>query len=243
MHFDGIKANNRIQIECEHENPIYRNLKGIVLEVGHNSLILVTDFGELLEIAEDKVLSVSQITFPKVVSESLMKMKSYYTEIYELEFKLKALREQEQEFRNDLFDANFLSKFNIYGAKNRLDNSIDPSLLTFYRDPLSYRIFFKANPNEQIEIHILVSNQFEYHNLDLHDTEKIIRIHAPNIKELLEKCFPFASKPEELEKTVVHDGDNLYSVRTSYQLNLDVTQDNFLELRNKLVKGLKKLCK
>lgn len=243
MQFNGIKTNNRIQIECENDNPIYRNLKGIVVEVSEKSLIMVTDFGELLEVFEDKVLSVTPITFPKVVSDALMKIKGYYTEIYELEYKLKELREQEEMHKEELFDANFLSKFNVRGAKNRLDKSIDSSLLTFYQDPLTFEISFDSNPNEQILLNILVSNQFEYHNLDIHDTDKIIRVHAPNVKELLEKSFPFASKPQELEKSVVHEGESLYSVRTSYRMNVDVTQDNFLDLRNNLIKGLKRLRK
>ena len=243
MQFNGIKSNNRIQLECEHDNPIYRNVKGIVVEVGEKSLILVTDFGELMEVFEDKVLSITPITFPKVVSDSLMKIKNYYTEIYELEFKLKSLREQEGVHKEELFDANFLSKFNVRGAKNRLDKSIDHSLLQFSKEPLSYRISFDSNPNEQIELYVMVSNQFEYHNLDMHDTDKIIRVHAPSVKELLEKSFPFASKPRELEKNVFHEGENNYSVRTSYRMTIDVNQDNFLEIRNKLVNGLKRLRK
>lgn len=243
MQFNGIKSNNRIQLECEHDNPIYRNIKGIVVEANEKSLILVTDFGELLEVFEDKVLSVTPITFPKVVSDSLMKIKQYYTEIYELEYKLKQLREQEEGFKEELYDSNFLAKFNVRGAKNRLDRSIDTSLLHFYQDPLTYRISFDSNPNEQIELLLQVSNQFEYHNLDLHDTDKIIRVHAPNVKELLEKSFPFASKPLELEQNVVHEGESLYSVRTSYRLTIDVTQENFLEMRNSLIKGLKRLRK
>lgn len=243
MQFNGIKPNNRIQLECEHEDPIYRNVRGIVVEVGEKSLILVTDYGDLIEIFEDKVLSVTPITFPKVVSDSLVKIKSYYTDIYDLEFKIKVLKEEEERYKEELFDANFLSKFNVRGAKNRLDKSIEPSLLTFLQEPLSYRIFFDSNPNEQIELHVWVANQFEYHNLDMHDTDKIIRVHAPNIKELLEKSFPFCSKPQELDKQVVHEGEAIYSVRTSYRLNLDITQDNFLEMRDLLINGIKKLSK
>lgn len=241
MEFQELKSNNRVQMECEHENPIYRNVKGIVVEVGERSVILATDFGELLEVYEDRILSITQITFPKVVSDSLMKIKGYYTEVYELEYKLKKLREQEAQQKEELYDANFLSKFNVRGAKNRLDNSIDPKLLSFTKDNVSHRITFKSNPNEQIELHILIANQIDYPNLDVHDTEKIIRVHAPNAKELLDKCFPFATKALELEKSVVHEEESLYSVRTSYQMNIDVSQDTFLNMRERLVKGLLKL--
>lgn len=243
MEFKDVRANNRIQIECEHENPIYRSVKGIVLEVGQKSLILVTDFGELMEIYEDQILSITQINFPKIVSEALVKIKAYYTEIYELEMKLGELQKEEKAYKEALYDANFLSKFNIKGAKNRLDNSIPQHLLFFKMDMLSYEISFQSNPNNQIEIHVLVSNRFEYPNLDMKDKDKIIRIHAPDARELLKKCFPFASLPKEIEKNVLHEGGSNYSVRTSYCMNVDVDEESFLNVRDQIIKGLEKLRK
>lgn len=244
MDFKDIKPNNRLQIECENEDAVYRNIKGIVLAVGDKSAILVTDFGEQVEIFEENMLSITQINFPKVVSDALVDLKAYFTEKYELEYRLKELQKKEDGLKHELYDANFLSRFNINGAKNRLDKSIDPSLLYFQKDVLSFRIYFESNPNSQIEIKCLVANQFEYYNLDeIGDVEKIIRVHAPNVKDLLEKCFPFASKPVELEKKVVHEQDSLYSVRSLYQMNADVTQENFLSMRAEIIKGLNRLRK
>jgi len=245
MFFQEIKPNNRLQIECESEEAVYRNIRGIVLAISDKSIIMVTDFGELMEIDEDKILSITQIQFPKIVSDSLMNLKNYYNEIYELEHRLKEMRKNEELLKSELFDANFLARFNINGAKNRLDNSIDHSLLHFKQDNLSYQISFQSNPNNQIELNIVVANHFEYYNLldEVGDVEKIIRIHAPNVKELLEKCFPFASKAEELEKRVMHEGESMYSVRTSYRLTIEMDQDNFLEMRQKLINGLNRLRK
>lgn len=241
MQFDGIKPNNRIQIECEHDDPTYRNIRGIVVEVSDSSLILVSDFGELLQILEQDVLSIQTVVFPKIVSDNLIKIKNYFTEIYELEFKLKKLKEEEIKFREDLFDANFLAKFNVRGAKNRLEKSIPLELLNFSNDSLEFKIKLDSNPNDEITIDILVSNQFDYPNLNLNDSEKIIRNHAPDKKEVIQKAFPFTTRIEEVEHDVVHEEDTLYSVRTRYRLKFDITQDGFLERRQQLTNGLTKL--
>lgn len=242
MEFREIRPNNRLQLELESDSPSLRNLRGIVLATGDTSIILVTDYGELVEVFEDKVLSITTINMPKLVSDMMTEMKNHYAEIYEMELKLKELREQEPALRQQLFDANFLSKFNIAGAKNRLDKSIDPKLLLFRKDSMSYRVHFESNPNSQIEVYIQVVNQIDYPNLDeVCDVEKILRVHAPKVRELLEKCFPFATKPQELEKTVVHEDDTLYNVKTVYQMKIDVTKESFLEARQNLVRGLKRL--
>jgi hypothetical protein len=244
LEFSEIKLNNRIQFEVESENPSLRNVRGIVLAMGEASLVLVTDFGELTEICEDKILSITSINMPKPVSDAMTELKNHFAEIYELEVKLKELRENELSLKQSLFDANFLSKFNINGAKNRLDKSIDGSLMSFSKDTMSYQLTFGSNPNNEIEILVMVSNQIDYPNLDeVRDVDKIIRVHAPNVKELLEKCFPFTTKPKELEKKVVHEEDSIYSVRTQYRMNVDVTKDNFLEIREEIVKALIRLQK
>lgn len=244
MELCEVKPNNRIQVEMEHDDPSLRNVRGIVLAVGQKSIILVTDYGELLEVFDDRILSITNITMPRMVSDCLTELKNYYAEVYELELKLKSLREKEQKLKQDLYDASFLSKFNIYGAKNRLDKSIEPELMSFQKDVVSYQISFQANKNEHIEILVLVSNQIEYPDLDeIRDIDKIIRVHAPDVKELLEKCFPFASKPQELEKKVVHEKDIIYNVQTLYRMCVEVTKENFLEVREKIKSGLIKLQK
>lgn len=242
MEFRDIKPNNRLQLEVESDDPSLRNLRGIVLALGDMSIILVTDYGELIEVFEDKVLSISSVSMPKPVSDVMTDMKNHYAEVYDLELKLKELRGKEPGLKQSLFDANFLSKFNINGAKNRLDKSIDPMLMKFGKDDVSFRIYFQSNPNSQIEIMIQVANQIDYPQLDeVRDVEKIVRVHAPNVKELLEKAFPFASKPLEIEKNVVHELESIYSVRTLYKLTVDVTKDDFLEVRERIEKGLIKL--
>jgi hypothetical protein len=242
--FDDYKVNNRVQIEYENENPTLRNVKGIILGISPNAVILVTDFGQLVEIHEHKILSITKISFDKIVSDSLTELKNHFNDIYELEMKLKDVRENESELVANLYDANFLSRFNIVGAKNRLDNSIERELLEFTKDVLTFKVHFQANPNNQIEIFWRVFNTFEYYNLDeIGDVDKIIKIHAPNVKDFIQKAFPFDSKVEELEKKVVHEKDSLYSVSTEYRMKVDVTQDNFLSVREELKKGLKKLKK
>ncbi|MBP1308680.1 hypothetical protein JOD82_001700 [Paenibacillus sp. 1182] len=244
MRFSDIKLNNRIQFEVECDNSALRNVRGIVLAVGEASIILVTDFGELIEVFEDHILSITSISMPKLVSDAMTELKNHFAEIYELELKLKELRDEEPMLKQNLFDANFLSKFNIHGAKNRLDKSIEQSLTTFRKDTVLYQISFGSNPNSQIEIYIIVSNQIEYPNLDEdRDVDKIIRVHAPNEKEIFEKCFAFASKPKELEKKVVHQGESIYNIQTHYQMNVDVTKENFLGVRQQIVKALMQLQK
>ncbi|WCK57628.1 hypothetical protein PP175_26560 (plasmid) [Aneurinibacillus sp. Ricciae_BoGa-3] len=242
MNFDEIKINNRLQIESENTDHTLRNVKGIVLGVSAHSVILVTDFGQLVEIDEDKILSITKITFDKIVSDALTDLKNHFNDIYELEMKLKYIKENEQTLRDKLFDANFLAKFNIKGAKNRLDNSIDKELLSFEKE-LIYKISFDSNPNSEIEIFIQVFNNFEYYNLNPGEVDKIIRTHAPNIKDVIEKCFAFQSDIEEIEKKVVHEKDSMYSVCTLYRLKVEVTEVTFLSIREEIIKGLMKLKK
>ena len=243
MNFEDIKINNRLQIECENEDPILRNIKGIVLDVGRHSVILVTDFGSLIEIDKDNILSITKINFDKIVSDALMELKNYYTEKYELEIKLKKLKEREDFLIGSLYDANFLAKFNVVGAKNRLYKSIDKDLLKFTKDLLEYQICFEPNPDDMIEIRIRVFNYFEYYNSEKIDTEKIIKVHAPREKDVIEKSFNLEGNVEELDNQVVHDKDNWYSVSTNYRLCVSISQDNFLSVRDEIIKGLIRLRK
>lgn len=242
--FEDYKVNNRVQIECESDEPTLRNMKGIILSIQSNSIVLVTDFGQLIELHESKILSITKISFDKIVSDSLTELKNHYNEIYELEMKLKDVKTKEPALIANLFDANFLSRFNILGAKNRLDNSIEPHLREFSKDNLKFKINFLANPNNQIEILIKALNGFEYYNLDeIGDVDKIIHVHAPKVKDVIQKSFSFNSKVEELEKNVIHEKDSFYSVSTEYRIKIDVTQDNFLFIREEIIKGLSKLKK
>lgn len=242
MQFKDIKVNNRLQVESEHDNPIYRNIKGIVLSKDDKTVLLVTDFGELVEIYKENILSVTQIQFPKIISDSLMNLKNHYQEIYELNERLKVLEKRKPKLQNNLFDANFLSKFNIEGAKNRIEKSIDSSLLSFRKEPYSFHITFDSNPNDQIEILVTIGNHFEYYNLDeIGNVDKIIRRHAPDFKDALEKEFSYATEIMEGEQMVVHEQDSMYVVRSTYKILVDVNQESFMDVRAKIQKSLKAL--
>lgn len=244
MNFSEVRINNRLQIECENDNPTLRNVRGIVLNVTEKEMVLVTDYGQQIEIPEYKILSIIKINFDKYVSDSLVEIKNHYNEIYEMEQKLKELKLNEAELISKLYDANFLSKFNIEGAKNRLENSINDDLLNFTKGNLTFTVFFGANPNNQIELNIRVYNTFEYYNLnETTDVEKIIRVHAPNIKDVVGKSFVFKGEVMELDKKVVHEKDNIYNVSTLYKLMINVSQDNFLEIREEIKKGIERLKK
>ena len=234
MIFDDFKVNNRVQIEYENEDPTLRNVRGIILGFSSNAVILVTDYGQLTEIHEHRILSITKISFDKVVSYALTELKNHFNEIYELEMKLKEVRSGETALVNSLFDANFLSRYNISGAKNRLDNSIDKELLSFTKNNLTFHVRFKANPINQIEI---------YWKVFIGDVDKIIKVHAPNVKDIIQKAFPFDSRIEELEKKVVHEKDSMYSVSTEYRMKVDVSEENFLSVREDIRKGLSKLKK
>lgn len=242
MKFDEIRPNNRLQIECERDNPAMRSLRGIVLDVSQDILILVTDYGELVELPKDKILSITKITFDKYISEALTELKNHYNQIYETEQKTKELKTKVPELISKLYDANFLAKFNIYGAKTRLENSINPSLLNFKKDNLTFKVTFEANQNDQIELNIRVFNSFEYYNLNkTSDVEKIIRVHAPDVKDAINKAFVFKGEIKELDKKVMHEVDNIYSVSTLYVLFIDVTRKNFLKVREEIIKGLERI--
>ena len=241
MILNDIRANMRVQVECEHSSPAYRNMRGIVLAIEENTLHLVTDFGELVELHEDKIINVQQIQFPKIISDSLVQLRNHFQELYELKKQIKLRKQQEQQLIYQLFDANFLARFNIHGAKTRLDNSIPADLRYFKKDTLTFDIHFESNPNNQIELHFIISNHFEYYNLADGKMEQITRIHAPQYKDILNKAFPYATTVEEGESKVVHEQDSFWHVRTFYCVKIDVTQGNFLAVRERIIKSLQSL--
>lgn len=239
MDFNEIKPNTRIQLKCEHEEIEKRNMNGIVLRIDPTDLLIVTDFGDLVHVDLDSILSIEKTSFDRRVSDALNELKEYYEEIYQLTSRLNNLKQQQPAMIEKLVDAEFLSKFNIRGAKIRLDHSIEKKLLSFEKDPLQIKIQFGWNPNEQIELMIYAYNQFEYYNLDeIGAVDKIIRIHAPAIKELIEKSFSFPCPIEEMEKKVVHEKESLYYVLTTYRIKIDVNVDNFLAIRDAIRNGL-----
>lgn len=242
MDFCDIKINNRLQFEIENDDYSLRNIRGLIFYVGDGFVTVITDFGEMIDIFEDKVLSITKITFDKIVSDSLNELKNHYSEIDGLQRKLDNLKEREPALRVKLQDANFLSKFNIHGAKTRLNNSIPEELLSFKRDNLDYVLKIRTNPDSQVELDIKVFNSFEYYNLDeINDVDKIIRIHAPDVSNLIKSCFKKTKMIDTIESKVAHDRDSIYNVYTTYNLKIDVNKDNFRQTREYIVNSLKSL--
>lgn len=241
MDYSEIKINNRLQIESENENPNLRCVRGIVLDINSSEIVFITDFGALITIDPNAILSITKITFDKLVSDALVNLKNYFSERYEMERKLKSLKEKEEVLIEELFDANFLSKFNIVGAKNRLDKSIDKKLLTFKRGSYDYVICFGCNPNNQIELMLKVINLLEYYSSDNINPDRLIRAHAPDEGEVIKRSFSFNKTIEEVGKNVVYDKENWYSVYTTYRMFVDIDETNFLDKREEIIKGLEKL--
>lgn len=241
---EDLKANNRVQIECESHNPFLRTIKGVVIGIEPTSIAIVTDFGELHHIESNKILSISKISFDRIVSEALTELRNHFNEVYELELKLTETKKDEKRLVDKLYDANFLAKFNIMGAKNRLDNSVPRELMEFRKDSNRFKVSFDSSPNNQIELNIKIWNVFEDFNLDeIRDLDKIIRAHAPKYKDVIQKSFNLDGKVEEFEKKVEHEGENSFSVSTVYHKKIDVTQDNFLLVRKELIEGLQRIKK
>lgn len=243
MEFQEIQINNRLQIDVETQINGLDTYKGIVIDKNDYSLMLVTDFGKLITINKNDILSITKINFDRVISTSILNIKNYYQEKKELEDKLKKLNQKENKLIEDLFDANMLSRFNITGAKNRLDKSIPNNLLNFNRGTYTYNIYFSCNPNDEIEIIFKASNTFEHYSSENIDIDKIIRVHSPKENDVIEKSFNSLGKLIEIEKSAVHEEGNIYTAFTIYKMFVSVNVDNFIDVRKKIIKGLNMLKK
>lgn len=241
MEFKEVEINNRLQIDTETRDNGLETFRGIVIDINNYELTLVTDFGKLITINKNDVLSITKISFDRTISSSLINIKNYYHEKKELEDRLKELIKQEDKLIEDLFDANMLARFNIAGAKNRLDKSIPKKLLNFKRGIYDYNIYFSYNPNNEIEIIFKASNTFEHYNPEKVEMDKIVRVHAPNEKDVIEKSFNYLGTIKEIDKSAVHEEKNIYTVFTIYKMFVEVTANNFVQVRKKIIKGLEKL--
>lgn len=242
MHFKEIQINNRLQIDIETDSGL-DTYRGIVIDIDEDELLLVTDFGKLISVNRNDVLSITKISFDRAISTSIMNIKNYYQEKKELEDKLEALIKQEPNLIEELFDANMLARFNIEGAQNRLDKSISQDLLNFSRGIYSYHTYFSSNPNDEIELIFKVSNSFEHYSSENLDMDKVIRVHAPNERDVILKSFGKIGQVREIEKNVVHEKENYYTVFTVYKMLISVDAESFAEIRKEIVKGLKNLKK
>lgn len=233
-----VKANSRIQIEIEHSNPVYRSLRGMVIGVTEDTVVFLTDFGEAMELALEDILSFNTTNFPKPVSDVLQELRNHHEEIFLLQQEIEKKEQGFDSLKKDLYDAHFIARFNIVGAKARLEHSMSDELKNFKAKDYEFSISFEANANEQIEMYLSVRRIIDYPQLDLErDMTKILNVHAPDLKDWLKKVFN-ARTIDEKDQHVLHIEGSMYAVRTRYKLCFDVNKENFLAFRAKLFEGI-----
>lgn len=242
MDFELLKQGNYVEINCMNSEPYKRCIRGIVVEVTENSSTIITDVGTMIDIELSNILSVEEHEFKKLVKEKLDELRLYLEEKHELERKLELIQQNEKSVVENLTDAHFLSRFNIIGAKNRLDETISQELLNFNRNMYTYNIEFQPNYNNQIEVIIKVSTNIEHLSVEKPEVEKMIKAYAPKEASLIKKIF----KVNEVQ-TVKQNAYNLqgswYKVYSVYSLALDVEKSNFMKVRDKIRKALFELQK
>lgn len=251
MPYSEIAVNNRLEIILEIEGgdagstnsgeKVLKCHRGIVIEIDVYFIILVSELGEILEIMKEDIIYISKISFDRQISSAIMDIKNYYQEKIELEKKLRDLDKLEPQLMEELYDANLLSKFNIFGARNRLNKSIPKSYLDFSRGVYNYNISFSHNPNSEIEITLKASNNITHYNPENVEVDKMIRVHAPDEKLVIEKSFNGLHKVKELERYVEHEKDNIYNVISVYKVNIELTEETFLDKREEICVALNKL--
>ncbi|MFY0516226.1 hypothetical protein ACOMCU_00150 [Lysinibacillus sp. UGB7] len=240
---NDIKENSRIQIELEHEIPIYRTIRGIVISVTENEVFVLTDFGEQVQISKDAILAHSSTSFSKVVSEVLQRMRNHYETMFQLQKEYEEYEKALPELQDDLHDAQFLSKFNLPGVKARLEHSISPELLNFKAKDLEFNVYFQTVEGGQFEAYIAVKRIVDYPQFDIErDMEKFKRYQSPDVLEWLERCFK-ARKIEEKERMVFHVSETFYAAKTLYRLQFDITAENFIDFRMRFIDALEQLKK
>lgn len=243
MRLSELAETNRIQVDVEYNDESSHRIesyKGMVYEVEKNCLHMITDFGLLISIDSEDILNITKISIDKNVASGINAVRKYYKEKQELETRLDALNSKEQKIIQSLLDVNMLSKFNIEGAVNRMQKSMDASLFKFERNNLHHDISLDSDENSQIIMTILVSDYIE-HYLHEFDTDKLIRSNAPDEKTLLTDIFAPIGKVIEKKKTVAHMQEMIYKITTEYRVTTKVTKQNFLEVRKKIIDALKQL--
>lgn len=236
MKFNEIRANNRLEIIQENNIASLRTVQGIVLKKENDKIILISVQGEVLEIPKYKILSITKINFDRVVSEKIVQLKKLYEEIILYEARLKALKERTPASIADLQDANFISCFNIEGAKHRLEHSIEPKLLRF-ENRLLYEISFDTLQNTHINVIIKIKNKFK-NDENISDVEKLKELYCPDEKEVLDKIFSYATQIFLSEKEIVVEQQQLYCANSTYIISVDVNKENFLRRRKEIRRSL-----
>ena len=251
MPYSEVAINNRIEviIEVEIQNTNgesdreLRSHRGLVMEIDEAYMILVSELGEVLEIERNDIICINRISFDKQISAVITKIKTYYQEKMELKEKLRELDELEPELMEELYDANLLAKFNIYGARNRLNKSISREFFNFNRGSYKYIVKLDCNPNSEIELYFKVYNNTTHYSSDNIDLDKMIRVHAPDDKGVIEKAFNSLYKVEELKKYVEHEIDDIYNVISTYKVNIEITEAIFVDKRDEICESLNNLRK
>lgn len=242
MDFELLKQGKYVEINCMDTEPYRRCIRGIVVEVTENKSTIITDVGTMLVIEIANILSVEEYEFKELVKEKLDELMLYFEEKHELERKLESIKQNEQHVVENLTDAHFLSKFNIIGAKNRLDETIAPEMLNFNRNMYEYNIEFQPNYNKQIEIIIKVSTNIEHMSVEKPEVEKMIKAYAPKEASLIKKIFK-VSEVQTVKQNAYNLQGSWYKVYSVYSLVLDVEKTNFIKIRDKIRKALFELQK
>lgn len=242
MEFNEIKPNNRVQIKCEHEDPMRRTLRGIVLGVGSDSLILVTDYGQLEEVFEHQILHVAQIVLPRPVSDALQQLKNHHEKIYAAELELKELRSGTSVLIESVHDAAFIADFNGFGAKTRLSASIREADRIFKSKGFTHVCHFEPYSDDEVLLIVDVRDTVDYPQFDEdRDVGRILDAYRPDRLAFVRKVFSYASAVQEKEQKVVHEDGDTYSVRQSYSIRIPISKNDFFEVRDQIADSLRRL--
>lgn len=237
-----VRPNLRIQLEIEHKEPSYRMVRGIVIDHTEDLILLVTDFGEVMEIRAEEILSLATTNFPRAVSSVLQELRNTQEEIYQIKQGIKEKENEIEVMLESLKDAHFLSKYNVQGAKNRLEHSILPEERTFKSKNLQFQLHFSSNGNEEIELHIHAMELIDYPQFDEEkDVEKLVRAYAPDLKEWLQKIFNKCKTNKLKEQGVRHVKETSYHVFSAYSLAFESDEQTFLSVREHIKQGIVKL--
>lgn len=236
-----LRINQRIEVDFE-RNGEYEVFRGIVLKRLDDYFILVTDRGKVEQVRYDELLAVRTITFPRVVSEALSRLKHYYAERMEMERKLRELLEQETQLIQQLRDAMFLSNFSLQGAVHRLYMTIEEPLRMFQTRNLLFQISFATYGEVGVSVMIQVKTLFDHYQEDLSklDVEQVLRIYHPRALDWVKRAFDGFSVTEE-EAQVQHEEGETFCVKVKYHVVVPMDEQSFLEAREKIVAGLQRL--
>ena len=238
MKYIDVRPNNRLEIFMEHENPALRTIQGIVLKKENEKLILISTQGQIVEVYKYAILSIQKVNFDRAISEKIVQLKKLYEEILTYEARLKVLKEKTPVAITELQDANFISNFNIEGAKHRLEHSIEPKLLSF-ENRMYYEIAFETLQNTHINIIIRIKNDFTLKDTDsMTNVEKLKKDYCPNEIDVLNKVFVYATQISLNQQEIIFNKNSNYSAYSTYVVSVEVNKDNFLRRRKEIRRSL-----